>query len=368
MSFSAAQAGDDQLTVSQIDQELKCLTERCCHLKYLRNIYTPISHLPPELLLRILTIYKQQVENEHKESQSSSSPYAAWKHTYTWVLVSHVCRHWRNVTLSSPTFWSTIYMPSKLTSLDWVDELLQRSKSATLRVLSLPLSIASGTEGIHLDHLSRFLCHDDTHALRPIRRLQLSLYAQREGDLPDCGGLPLFDSSAHNLGTLEHLEIMYDYSLYYGAQRLLSQLFAGRAPNVRSVCLSKWPWPDYSYQWRVPASPEMTWNEFRRAMTSFEHLQHLDLIGFLSHVKLNTNLGVSGRKEVVPLVLPQLRSLTLRDDWIEQYVEFFEALSIPLTTQVDVRPIMYEEDEVTVELFASPPPDVMFGSSKAMLG
>ncbi|KAF8559424.1 hypothetical protein OG21DRAFT_1368133, partial [Imleria badia] len=46
----------------------------------------------------------------------------------SWVNVSYVCCHWRNVALDCPTLWTYLFA----TSPRWTEELLARSKQAPL--------------------------------------------------------------------------------------------------------------------------------------------------------------------------------------------------------------------------------------------
>ena len=48
----------------------------------------------------------------------------------SWVNVSYVCRHWRNIALNRPTLWTYLF----ITSPRWTEELLSRSKQAPLRL------------------------------------------------------------------------------------------------------------------------------------------------------------------------------------------------------------------------------------------
>ena len=48
----------------------------------------------------------------------------------SWVNVSYVCRHWRNVALNCPTLWTFLFAVSPR----WMEELLSRSKRAPLKL------------------------------------------------------------------------------------------------------------------------------------------------------------------------------------------------------------------------------------------
>ena len=98
-----------------------------CNLRTKRNSFLPVFRLPPELLATVFV----HGARDHYESDNGGhfTPYIP-----AWVNVSYVCRHWRNIALNSPALWAYHFN----TSLRWTEELLLRSKQASLKICIYP--------------------------------------------------------------------------------------------------------------------------------------------------------------------------------------------------------------------------------------
>ncbi|KAI0794149.1 hypothetical protein C8Q74DRAFT_559995 [Fomes fomentarius] len=90
-------------------------------LKTRLNSLTPICRLPSELLALVFVTY---VDDLHHTAYSRA------RLMKTWITVTHVCRHWRAVALSTPRLWSYIYASNPSVC----SELIVRSKSSPLFV------------------------------------------------------------------------------------------------------------------------------------------------------------------------------------------------------------------------------------------
>ena len=101
--------------------------EEICKLRSLRNTFSFTCRLPLEILAAIFVRY---VLDHHNHNSSSLACDASFRDVPSWVSVSHVCRHWRNVALECPVLWSHHF----IVSLRWTEELLARSKQAPLRI------------------------------------------------------------------------------------------------------------------------------------------------------------------------------------------------------------------------------------------
>ncbi|KAH8828849.1 hypothetical protein DL96DRAFT_1814165 [Flagelloscypha sp. PMI_526] len=93
------------------------------------------QQLPPEILCRILTTYRDiHLSNIHTVPNS-----LIWSRqliaTIPWAAASHVCQHWRKVLLDCPTFWAVL----PITNMEWTKAILTRSRSAPLKVYLCPL-------------------------------------------------------------------------------------------------------------------------------------------------------------------------------------------------------------------------------------
>ena len=94
------------------------------------NSSLPIFRLPPETLSNI---FIHGARDYHESTD---------RHTFRvpdWVNVSYVGSHWRNVALNCATLWTYHFN----VSIRWTEELLARSKEASLKIR------------IHFDHWSR---------------------------------------------------------------------------------------------------------------------------------------------------------------------------------------------------------------------
>ncbi|KAI0726451.1 hypothetical protein C8Q72DRAFT_783725 [Fomitopsis betulina] len=115
------------LAVSHSRKILEDEIDRCSTymvaLKSRLNTLAPISVLPPEALCEVFLHAAGVGDRGNGEGAGS--------HSYGWICVSHVCKHWRVVALSCPSLWSKIKMT---TQRPWMSELLERSKRAPLYV------------------------------------------------------------------------------------------------------------------------------------------------------------------------------------------------------------------------------------------
>ncbi|KAI0088593.1 hypothetical protein BDY19DRAFT_906598 [Irpex rosettiformis] len=90
------------------------------------------SDLPPELLERIFQLHARScrepgLDSERLGCSSTTNPYA-------WIIVTHVCRYWRDVALGSALLWSHIVLTR---NLDCIKAFLTRSQQASLTVVQL---------------------------------------------------------------------------------------------------------------------------------------------------------------------------------------------------------------------------------------
>ncbi|KAF8902091.1 hypothetical protein CPB84DRAFT_1707887 [Gymnopilus junonius] len=97
-----------------IDREVEKVKSYMVTLWRQRNTFIPISRLPPEILSTIFYFVK--------ESAAEDSLY--------WTKVSHVCHLWREIAINSPSLWTN----PPLASIRWTEEMLSRSKMASLAV------------------------------------------------------------------------------------------------------------------------------------------------------------------------------------------------------------------------------------------
>ncbi|TFK60891.1 hypothetical protein BDN72DRAFT_850182 [Pluteus cervinus] len=113
-----------EVAFAKIDKELAALRESIRALHAFRNTFTPIHRLPPEVLTRVFFFV---------QSAQTIVPYYGNRAaiSLSWVAVTRVSRHWREVAIRSPSLWSHI---SSNYPKCVVQEWLQRSKAAPLSV------------------------------------------------------------------------------------------------------------------------------------------------------------------------------------------------------------------------------------------
>ncbi|KAF8437306.1 hypothetical protein L210DRAFT_2365089 [Boletus edulis BED1] len=110
----------------RVDEEIAKQIRLLCDLQTQRNSFLPISRLPIETLAAIF-IYSAR-DYHHSGHPTRTAP--------DWVNVSYVCRHWRNVALNCATLWSYLFVVSPR----WTEELLARSKQASLKLHAICIS------------------------------------------------------------------------------------------------------------------------------------------------------------------------------------------------------------------------------------
>ncbi|TFK71932.1 hypothetical protein BDN72DRAFT_957660 [Pluteus cervinus] len=163
----------------KLDEEIASLQSRLCSLRTLRNALSPICKIPTELLSKIFT---------HTQEPDRSSLYdgvdLATRFVITWV-----CRHWRDIALTSANLW-TVISSQKMNPplfLDVFEELLTRSRNMGLSIcLSRPTIPALK---VCMSHMSRI-----QHL-----RLEDSLVASEADELLNQPALLLTSLELHNM-------------------------------------------------------------------------------------------------------------------------------------------------------------------------
>ncbi|KAI0032133.1 hypothetical protein K488DRAFT_39058, partial [Vararia minispora EC-137] len=113
-----------------VDREVAALQRVIASFHRCRNSFSPFSRLPVEVIAQIFTI--------HAENQPPASDEWNWPEGESgvpslshlqlgWIVVTHVCRHWRDVAIAHTSLWTTI--PFGLGER-WVQEMFNRAKSA----------------------------------------------------------------------------------------------------------------------------------------------------------------------------------------------------------------------------------------------
>ncbi|KAL7280717.1 hypothetical protein ACG7TL_005659 [Trametes sanguinea] len=130
-----AQKGHVVLSVARkaLEDDIAVHEQAIIDLKGRLNNMTTVARLPPELLSEI---FLHLAEMSYNEVGSSYHPAYVSARFYAWVTVTHVCRSWRSVALSTPRLWGHIV----LTRSSIVEDVLARSKKAPLRITGYLMS------------------------------------------------------------------------------------------------------------------------------------------------------------------------------------------------------------------------------------
>ncbi|KAI0322285.1 hypothetical protein OF83DRAFT_855473 [Amylostereum chailletii] len=107
-----------------VEEDLEAVQHLLCALKSRKNAFSPISSLPPEILAYVFQIHMENPRWYYHRSGSHNPP-------LEWIVVTQVCRHWRQVALSQPRLWTLIpftFGPK------WTERFFERAKHAPIRL------------------------------------------------------------------------------------------------------------------------------------------------------------------------------------------------------------------------------------------
>lgn len=129
-----------------------------------------IARVPPEILLRIFQAYANVSTNPPDELFSETDPPACSSDIlgpYSWIYITHVCQHWRAVSLSFPLLWSSIVVTHHI---ECMRTMLERSQRVPLDVRTAVSTRCSISRPFPIKSLSLIL-----QELHRVRSLNLSI-------------------------------------------------------------------------------------------------------------------------------------------------------------------------------------------------
>ncbi|KAI1789048.1 hypothetical protein LXA43DRAFT_1023066 [Ganoderma leucocontextum] len=230
----------------KLEDEIASLQQKLRKLRNKSNSRVPIARLPPEILSEIFLDQAAKIREERltiKLPGYNDCPAdLVHKSFYAWINVTHVSRHWREVSLNCVQLWTWLAFEPRITN-DVVKTLLPRAHDLPLTAVLLffnPRSYCGGC--MRLDQL---LDHYNT----TLRRLETLLPRLRElvlvVDWEECE--ELWDVLTIPTDALETIRIEAVGASHFSPPVLVipSQLFASRTPRLHSVKLSSvgldWP-------------------------------------------------------------------------------------------------------------------------------
>ena len=192
------------------------IQHRLAHIARLNSLYSTIGVLPSELFVTIF----------------NSGPSDAIEHRQYVKLISLVSRYWRNISLATPSLWSSVYISSlggtRPNPLQNLEMLIERS-------CAHPLSITIYGEG--LDTSSGAFLFDQINLIIPLvsRWRTLCIYGGYWEEIPDiCGRLAELHAPL-----LESFEVIvdsgYDDDYYDDDDDNDLRVFTGGAPRLSYV-------------------------------------------------------------------------------------------------------------------------------------
>ncbi|KAG1739492.1 uncharacterized protein EDB91DRAFT_1202856 [Suillus paluster] len=197
---------------TQIDKDTAALLESVRVLRSRRNDLARISCLPPEILA---TVFKYIADEEVLKSYPGHTPENTPRYCApACLIVTHVCRHWRQVALDFPALWASI----NCASARWLPMMLERSKNDALVVTYSAQALQPCLEQV-LSQLPR------------IKVLQLCLFSYSEVDVVlDC-------LSSQPAPLLQTFRLSHCAGLHHSAKPwpISDTIFQGRVPRLRSV-------------------------------------------------------------------------------------------------------------------------------------
>ncbi|TFY64321.1 hypothetical protein EVJ58_g2690 [Rhodofomes roseus] len=132
-------------TRQAIEAEIARYSNYLIDLRTRLNTFASISVLPPEVLSEVFMHTAGAGGRSTAQSDRWGIYMESLTRPYSWIRVSHVCRHWRAVALNCPALWGNLTVTKQR---EWMEEVLGRSKKAPLYVsvdisMSLPMGLSA---------------------------------------------------------------------------------------------------------------------------------------------------------------------------------------------------------------------------------
>ena len=291
------------------------------------NQLAPISRLCPEIFSNIFC----QVRDSIRIPDPSVW---AWRHARDCIgLITHVCHVWRDIAINTPALWAKIFV-SVDDDIEWVQEMLRRSKQCSLSVLvsKPPESALSASEvvdpilnglknhihrfhelwllDIPIDDLRDFLSNSHTHRLEHLHIIpyhtssDTSSETSETSETPSAARFTLSDNVLR-VDSLQHLSIE-DCGIDFHAAFLRSLTYL-ELVNIDEDC-------------RLPCI------EFVAVLAAIPGLEQLKLEGFLEE---NEVRGVGQDVTMITKTHLHIKYLHLTCHILEEMIQFLWTVILP---------------------------------------
>ena len=266
--------------IASLEQVIQDAQAKILNLRARRNERVPsIARLPAEILAKIFILF----EHEYRQDKSL----AAQTGFFGWLVITHVCRHWRGVARALPHLWSHIPMSH---NDEPIKMFLELSKG-------VPLSITPGTQVFENELQPEIFSLLIPEASR-IRSLSLCLPTTLPLDLT---------SKVWDAPLLESID------LYHGHQsmpddRAIAFIQDVALPTLRSLSLATF---SYTAAHDIPRST-LTTLVIRHPVAALrvaEWVDVLDALPLLEHLVLVHAMKANTNDE--PVSRPVARSVTM---------------------------------------------------------
>ncbi|KAN0097120.1 hypothetical protein V8E55_001566 [Tylopilus felleus] len=314
-----------RMAIARMDEEIARPTDTLSNLE--KNTLCFIYRLPTETLEAIF------IQNAHDYFRDARG-WRCGPIVPSWVNVSYVSRHWRNVALNCATLWTYLFV----TTPRWTEELLARSKQASLKLDVY----ACGRDEER--RVFRFLEQVMDHVKR-IQELYLDLAIE-----PHDAFLSKLCSRAPRL---QHLQLMC--KSYYSDW---SSISFQDPPALRTLRLMHCSVPLDSFKLsgltklnlrQVPVRFQQDITEFLAVLSCMENLHHLHLHDALaSAIDFLSSAAFHSFQKIDLLHLSQL----LIFDQLSTVITLLSCINIPSKTEVRLAPDFNDSHNSSLDEYA----------------
>ncbi|TFY67467.1 hypothetical protein EVG20_g3929 [Dentipellis fragilis] len=308
---------------SERDQQAKSAQVRPID-KQRRNALSLACSSPPEVLQYVFDIYIDDENNRWQDPEDALPPTS---------LLSHVCTRWRALCLSDKHLWAKITLFHHRGR--WPLEFITRSGNSPLEI-SFRISEKYGPE-------VTFAVLLNMHRVRSLDTQGISEHLQSFCDVLTWTAAP----------TLEHLGLGYypKPDMHHRTVYVSSNLFAGTAPKLRSICLHNvfqdHPVQAFAHLTNVYMNYALTVETARPFFRSTPDLKAMIFWRFSTHADANARLPVVPfSPESKRVDANQMTCLAIDDHDAAQIVQLLEGVNAPSLSQIGLSSMFFTKSNV----------------------